>query len=79
MVINPKFEGPLMGIIIASGMGFVMSFVMVAVNVGFTDSFLIIWLRAWFVGFLVGFPTAAILVPFARKIVLRLTGQKTNK
>jgi hypothetical protein len=74
--ISPKFEGPLMGVIIALGMGCVMSFVMVAMNVGFADSFLLTWFRAWFVGFLVGFPTAALLVPLARKIVLRITGQK---
>ena len=76
MPISPKFEGPLMGIIIALGMGCVMSFVMVAFNVGFTESFLFIWLRAWFIGFLVGFPTAALLVPFARKRVLRVKGNK---
>ncbi len=77
--ISPKFEGPLMSLIIAIGMGCVMSFVMVAINVGFTDSFLPIWFRSWFVGFLVGFPTAALLVPLARKIVLRITGQKIEK
>jgi len=79
MSISPKFEGPLMGMIIALGMGCVMSFVMIAMNVGFTESFLLIWFRAWFVGFLVGFPTAALLVPLARKIVLRVTGQKIEK
>ena len=79
MLISPKFEGPLMGLIIALGMGCVMSFVMVAMNVGFSDSFLLIWFRAWFVGFLVGFPTATLLVPLARKIVLRITGQKIKK
>ena len=79
MSISPKFEGPLMGMIIALGMACVMSFVMIAINMGFTDSFLFIWLRAWFVGFLVGIPTAALVVPLARKIVLRVTGQKIEK
>jgi hypothetical protein len=59
--------------ILAAGMSLVMSFVMTAMNVGFSEFFLSAWLRRWGFGFLIGFPTAALIVPFARRIVARLT------
>jgi len=73
MKINPKFSGILVSSIVAFGMSFVMSFVMVLGNLGFPEEFLITWLRAWIIGLLVGFPTAATIVPFARKLAIYLT------
>ena len=73
MNINQKYSGILMSFIIASGMSFVMSFVMVAVNIGFSEAFINTWIRAWIIGLSVGFPSAAIIVPLARKAVLHLT------
>jgi hypothetical protein len=43
------------------------------VNLGFSEEFLITWLRAWIIGLSVGFPTAAIIVPFARKLAICIT------
>jgi hypothetical protein len=73
MKLNPKFTGILMSLMIAFGMSLVMSFVMVLVNLGFSEEFLITWLRAWIIGLSVGFPTAVMIVPFARKIAMYLT------
>jgi hypothetical protein len=47
---------------------------MTAINVGFTEYFLFAWLRSWLVGLLVGFPTAAVIVPLAQKVVIRRDG-----
>ncbi|WP_352257629.1 DUF2798 domain-containing protein [Psychrobacter sp. TB55-MNA-CIBAN-0194] len=69
MIINPKYAGPLIGLIISLGMSFVMSFVMVSMNVGFTANFLNKWMHAWAAGFLIGFPASAVFVPIARKYV----------
>ena len=76
MKINPKFTGVFMSLIIALGMSFVISFAMTAINIGFTNLFLFAWLGSWLIGLLVGFPTAALIVPLARKIVTHLTGEK---
>jgi hypothetical protein len=73
MNINPRYSGILMSFIIAFGMSFVMSFVMVAVNIGFSEEFIITWTRAWIIGLAVGFPSATLIVPLARKAVLNLT------
>lgn len=71
--ISPRFAGILTSFIVAFGMSFVMSFVMVVVNLGFSEEFLMSWLRAWITGLSVGFPTAAIVVPFARRVIMDLT------
>ncbi len=75
MRINPRFTGLLMALIISLGMSLVLSFTMVAINVGFTDYFIFAWLRSCLIGFLVGLPTATVIVPFARRTISRLTGQ----
>ena len=73
MKINQRFSGILMSFMVAFGMSLVMSFVMVAANLGFSEKFLTTWFRAWIIGLSVGFPTAAVLVPAARRVVLYLT------
>jgi hypothetical protein len=73
MKIRPKLAGILVSFMVALGMSLVMSFVMVLVNLGFSEEFLVTWLRAWIIGLSVGFPTAAIIVPFARRIAIYLT------
>ena len=73
MKMDPKYSGILMSFIIASGMSFVMSLVMVAVNMGFSEEFIMTWIRAWGVGLAVGFPSAAVIVPLARRAVFYLT------
>jgi hypothetical protein len=78
MKLNPKFSGILMSLMIAFVMSLVMSFVMVVVNLGFSEKFFITWLRAWLIGLSVGFPTAAVIVPLARRVVLYLTGPQTG-
>jgi hypothetical protein len=78
MNINPRFSGILMSFIIAFGMSFIMSFVMVAVNIGFSEEFIITWIRAWIIGLSVGFPSAAVIVPLARKAVLYLTSGRNE-
>jgi len=74
MKISPKYAGIIMSFIISIGMSFVMSFAMLAVNVGFAGNFIPMWMKAWGIGFIVGFPAAAIIVPFARKAVSKITG-----
>ena len=71
MRIHPRLAGLVMSFIITLGMSLVMSFTMVAINVGFSEHFLYAWLRSWLVGLIVGFPTAAVIVPLARKVVIR--------
>ncbi len=66
MKISPKYAGILMS--------FVMSLAMLAVNVGFAGNFMPMWMKAWGIGFVVGFPAAATIVPFARKAVSKITG-----
>jgi hypothetical protein len=79
MKTSPRFAGILMSFIVAFGMSLVMSFVMVVVNLGFSEEFLITWLRAWIIGLSVGFPAAAIIVPYARYLVQYITSDhKSN-
>jgi hypothetical protein len=78
MKLNPKFSGILMSLMIAFVMSLVMSFVMVVVNLGFTDEFFITWLCAWLTSLSVGFPTAAIIVPFARRLAIYLISDSPN-
>jgi hypothetical protein len=73
MKISPKYAGLMVTLILAITMSLVMSFFMVAMNLGFTEHFLFAWLRSWGLGFLIGFPTAALVVPVARRIVAKLT------
>lgn len=65
-----------MGVFVAFGMSCIMSFAMVAINMGFRDNFAAAWFKAWALGFAVGFPAAAILVPGARRLVQYLSGIK---
>ncbi len=74
MKISPKYAGILMSFLISIGMSFVMSFAMMAVNVGFVGNFIPMWMKAWGIGFIVGLPAVAIIVPVSRRIVERLTG-----
>ena len=74
MRIHPRLTGTVMSFIITLGMSLVMSFTMTAINVGFAEYFLYAWLRSWLVGLLVGFPTAAVIVPLAQKVVIRRDG-----
>ncbi|MGD9238680.1 MAG: DUF2798 domain-containing protein [Desulfobacterales bacterium] len=75
MHIHPRLTGHVMSFIITIGMSLVMSFTMTAINVGFAEYFLYAWLRSWLVGLLVGFPTAAVIVPLAQKVVIRQDGE----
>ena len=51
-----------------------MSFAMLALNVGFIEGFFQVWMKGWGIGFVVGFPAAAVIVPVARQIASKATG-----
>lgn len=63
-----------MSLIISFGMSFVMSLFLTAVNIGFPENFLFMWMKAWATSFPVAFPAASLMVPMARKLVVRMTG-----
>lgn len=73
-MIHPKYAGLLMSLIISFGMSLVMSFSMMAINVGFIENFGMLWMKAWATSFPVAFPTASLMVPMARKLVVKITG-----
>ena len=74
MKVSPKYAGILMSFLISTGMSFVMSFALLSINIGFVENFIPIWLKAWGIAFVVAFPSAAIIVPFSRKVVSEITG-----
>ena len=73
MKIDKKYSTILFGIFVSLGMSFAMSLVLTLINLGLVSDFFEKWLGAFAVGFVVSLPTSLVIVPFARKIVDKLT------
>jgi len=58
---------------IAAGMSLFMSAAMLLVNLGLTPDFWLLWTKNWVVSTAIAYPTALVVVPFARRITRRLT------
>jgi len=71
--IDKKYSTILFGIFVSLGMSFAMSLVLTLINLGLVSDFFEKWLGAFAVGFVVSLPTSLVIVPFARKIVDKLT------
>jgi len=71
--IDKRYSTVLFGAFMSLGMSFTMSLVLTMVNLGLVPGFLDRWVRAFATGFVIGFPTSLIIIPFVREIVNRLT------
>lgn len=77
MKISVKYRGMLIALFASLGMSCLMSFAMLLLNLGLVAHFFQVWLKAWAVGFIVGFPAAIVVVPWAQKIAVFLTSPET--
>ena len=59
--------------LMALGMTVVMSFTTTIANEGLSSQFIGVWLSASALGFIIAFPTALIITPFARYAADKLT------
>jgi hypothetical protein len=71
--IDKKYSTLLFVTIMVLCMTFVISLALTIIRSGFTSGFTLIWLRAWGLAIIVAWPTAMLVVPFARKVVASIT------
>lgn len=71
-MINKKYEFYIFSFLVTLFMSFVISGVLVFVNLGFINDFLLIWLSSWGKAWLVAFPSVLLIIPFVRKLMVRI-------
>jgi hypothetical protein len=71
--IDKKYSTLLFVTIMVLCMTFVISLALTIIRSGFSAGFTLLWLRAWGLAFIVAWPTAMLVVPFARKVVASIT------
>jgi hypothetical protein len=72
MALNKKFKTYIFVICVALPLTFVMSFFNTFLRIGFIDVFFVSWLKSWLISFVVAYPVAILVVPLARKIILKI-------
>ncbi len=71
-MINKKYEFYIFTFLMTMFMSFIISGVLVFVNLGFINNFYIFWLNGWGKAWLVAFPSAVIIIPLLRKVMIKI-------
>ncbi|PHR71104.1 MAG: hypothetical protein COA66_10305 [Arcobacter sp.] len=71
-MINKKYEFMIFSFLTSLFMSFLVSGVSLLSILGFIDGFAFLWFSAWMKAFIIAFPSVMLVIPMARKIVLRV-------
>lgn len=72
-MIDQKYYQYVFVAVMATAMGFFMSFAMTLLNAGFSHLFFQLWGKAFLTGVVIAFPTALVISPIATTVAERLT------
>ncbi len=78
-MIPSRYLPQVQSFLLALVMTLIMSFFITFINLGFIEKFTNIWMHAWGVAFVIAFPTLLLIVPYVRKLAMKIASKQDER